>query len=954
MFLLSKPIFSDDNNEETNDNIMLDDIIPIGNFELPMSIDENKFIEFGIKSPEELPKRSFNFSIYEVNKLLVTEITNDKKIKFAVSLASANTAYTLFVPQRLDFLSTDNTIQKHVGIYKYPYIQNRYVLSVSLYVKKDKLEYIYNGISSNQAQFIKLKDIFIYAITYTNNNPFDLKVNSIKNINYGIFKTTKDYKVKPFNYQLENVNWCKNIEKNIDENKDVLIINGFEKNLNIDKYFLMNDNVLYLYGKNVISNPEHLHIPKYIFRPQGGLLCDNTGLGKTFTLAIHITDDNTKINDLCTKRANMLINYRNELLVNPNKFNYIGYKVNMQDVLNVIDEEYKLIYGNYKLKTNCNLLIVPVRLVQQWESEIKKYLPLAKIYVINTVRDYYKLDLEKIENYELIIVPITFIQNNKRLIHDFDLTDIFWKRVIIDEVHELFNPEANSRRNNEYVNKLKSFYKWGISATPTLVLNKIGSIFGFLSNNNYWENDSLAVGQSRYYNKVTTNVKDFWRFVNSYYRYNEQTKVKEEVVIPDYEEQIIELEMSNIEKLLYNNATGDEKRMLALCTNYKISNHDSDFTGFTTVSDLKNKMKTQHNKKRQEHLDKIELEKKNIGYIKEVIDWFYGDRTNLPDYIKINYPIITGDYDSYILYTQDVNKIADAIEKLTKKLDTKEKHIQGLEKELKLIEAKEEMIDKFDNMIKEKLNEPCMICFGNFDTVMITSCNHMYCGNCVNELFKHGPNIKCPMCRTNLTRGEINTVVDKNLNVISGDDMKKKIETLEKKQENKQENNENNQDSEKNLNTESSDDDKVEIKNGGTKISEIIKYVKECKGKIIIFAENKVTLDLIGEIFDENHVSYVNLKGNTYVISKQLKKFKTGAEKVILLSADRANSGTNLIEASHIILLDTHLIKDVKLKKDIEKQAIGRAVRLGQKNVVKVLRFIMKNTIEQVYLNKHM
>ena len=87
-------------------------------------------------------------------------------------------------------------------------------------------------------------------------------------------------------------------------------------------------------------------------------------------------------------------------------------------------------------------------------------------------------------------------------------------------------------------------------------------------------------------------------------------------------------------------------------------------------------------------------------------------------------------------------------------------------------------------------------------------------------------------------------------------------------------------------------------------------------------------------------------------MSKQLKRFKTGEEQVILLSADRANSGTNLIEASHVILLDTHLISDGKSKKDIEKQAIGRAVRLGQKNNVKIVRFIMKNTIEQVFLNK--
>jgi SNF2 family DNA or RNA helicase len=250
-----------------------------------------------------------------------------------------------------------------------------------------------------------------------------------------------------------------------------------------------------------------------------------------------------------------------------------------------------------------------------------------------------------------------------------------------------------------------------------------------------------------------------------------------------------------------------------------------------------------------------------------------------------------------------------------------------MNKELKLIEAKEKMIDKFDSMIEEKLAEPCMICFGNLDTVMITTCNHMYCGICVNEMFKTSPNIKCPMCRNPLSRNDVNSIVDKNLNLISGDDMKKKIETKE--------------------------EENINIHNGGTKIEAIIKYITETKDKIIIFATEKQTLDLINDILIENKIKFVNLKGNAYVIGNQLKKFKVGDEQVMLLSADRSNSGTNLTEANHIILLDTHLILDMVTRKNIEKQAIGRAVRLGQKKNVQVVRFIMKNTIEQMYLNNN-
>lgn len=475
------------------------------------------------------------------------------------------------------------------------------------------------------------------------------------------------------------------------------------------------------------------------------------------------------------------------------------------------------------------------------------------------------------------------------------------------------------------VNKIKALYKWGISATPSISLD-CDNIIAFLTNNNYWINNSIST-YSRY-NRVTTDVAEYKIFINNYYRYNELKKVNTEIHIPESEENVVELEMSNIEKLMYNNATGDTKRMIALCTNYKISSQDSQLSGFATVSELKQRMLEQHTKKKTEHVQKIAEENKIIGYIKEVIDWLYTDRESLPEHIKINYCVITGHYDAYYIMTKDLNGLNDEIERITRKLDSKEKQIDILNKELKLIEAKEKMIDKFNEMIEEKLAEPCMICFGNLDTVMITTCNHMYCGMCVNEMFKNTPTIKCPMCRNPLTRLEVNSMVDKNLNLISGDDMKKKMETKE--------------------------EENINIKAGGTKINAIIDYINANKdSKIIIFALEKQTLDLMNDILLESKIKYVNLKGNAYVVSKQLKRFKSGEYQVILLSADRANSGTNLIEASHIILLDTHLIPDYKTKKDIEKQAIGRAVRLGQKNNVKVVRFIMKNTIEQIYLNKN-
>ena len=86
-----------------------------------------------------------------------------------------------------------------------------------------------------------------------------------------------------------------------------------------------------------------------------------------------------------------------------------------------------------------------------------------------------------------------------------------------------------------------------------------------------------------------------------------------------------------------------------------------------------------------------------------------------------------------------------------------------------------------------------------------------------------------------------------------------------------------------------------------------------------------------------------------HVINGRIKKFKLDKNvRVVLLSSDKAASGLNLTEASHIVLLDT-LNTDKESSKIIEEQAIGRSVRIGQKKNVHVQRFIMRDTIEHDY-----
>jgi SNF2 family DNA or RNA helicase len=71
-----------------------------------------------------------------------------------------------------------------------------------------------------------------------------------------------------------------------------------------------------------------------------------------------------------------------------------------------------------------------------------------------------------------------------------------------------------------------------------------------------------------------------------------------------------------------------------------------------------------------------------------------------------------------------------------------------------------------------------------------------------------------------------------------------------------------------------------------------------------------------------------------------------------MLSSETSNSGSNLTEANTIIFIDA-LFDNLEHVKATEAQAIGRAVRLGQKLPVKVVRFITRGTIEDEHFQRN-
>ena len=220
------------------------------------------------------------------------------------------------------------------------------------------------------------------------------------------------------------------------------------------------------------------------------------------------------------------------------------------------------------------------------------------------------------------------------------------------------------------------------------------------------------------------------------------------------------------------------------------------------------------------------------------------------------------------------------------------------------------IFEKLEDKIKEEEN--CPICFDKLSDIHngILDCGHFICCKCINTITKY--NSKCPLCRQPIVKNQIKVVSPENL--------------------------------------------KIESKLG-TKISNLIKCCKYTikqseNNRIIIFSRWDSMLKLLSKILNEHNINHLILNGSYYMINSKIRKFRLDTSiRIILLSSEKAASGLNLTEANHIILLDT-LNNDPDISKVIEEQAIGRAVRIGQTQNVKVTRFIMKDTVEEDFYNK--
>jgi len=124
---------------------------------------------------------------------------------------------------------------------------------------------------------------------------------------------------------------------------------------------------------------------------------------------------------------------------------------------------------------------------------------------------------------------------------------------------------------------------------------------------------------------------------------------------------------------------------------------------------------------------------------------------------------------------------------------------------------------------------------------------------------------------------------------------------------------------------------------------ELLEEGRSAGKRMLVFSQFTGMLDLIGRELANHGVSYFYLDGETPAAERVglCDRFNGGERDVFLVSLKAGGTGLNLTGA------DTVVLYDLWWNPAVEQQAADRAHRIGQKNVVQVIRLVAGDTLEE-------
>ncbi|MFB5661785.1 SNF2 helicase associated domain-containing protein [Alteribacillus sp. HJP-4] len=133
---------------------------------------------------------------------------------------------------------------------------------------------------------------------------------------------------------------------------------------------------------------------------------------------------------------------------------------------------------------------------------------------------------------------------------------------------------------------------------------------------------------------------------------------------------------------------------------------------------------------------------------------------------------------------------------------------------------------------------------------------------------------------------------------------------------------------------------------GSGKLDELMEFMQEARennNRVLVFSQFTTMLSIISEAFNKEGLDYFYLDGQTPSQERLAltERFNQGEKEAFLISLKAGGTGLNLTGADTVVLFD------LWWNPAVENQAADRAHRIGQKQVVQVMKLISQGTIEE-------
>lgn len=197
----------------------------------------------------------------------------------------------------------------------------------------------------------------------------------------------------------------------------------------------------------------------------------------------------------------------------------------------------------------------------------------------------------------------------------------------------------------------------------------------------------------------------------------------------------------------------------------------------------------------------------------------------------------------------------------------------------------------------------CPICLGPIQSLLMTNCGHFFCSACIERAARKSA--VCPVCREPLAA---------NRCCVRGARA-------------------------------------PEVQRFGTKLGNLVVLVRSIlreapAHRVLIFSQYDTLLAVIASILEGAALPAVYPHGNVHSTNKQLADFLSSeGKRVLLLSMNNCASGSNMKCISHVVFLD-NIVRDAVRNELMMMQGIGRAVRLGKTDPVRVYHLKVRDTVE--------